>query len=345
MQKSLVIATLVFSAGVGLGPALSADLVAAPTSPAPAPALPANPANDAYLLNLVYTGEGWDVASGGLRRGGSYMDNMDAQFQVDTGKALGWTGGTFEAEAFYANGMSTGNKFVGALDQQSPIDTAANVPMLRLYQLFYDQNFGSTDVRVGIYDLETEFSNTKPMALFLSKDLTWNTAFDQAGTMPSNSTVGPGNYPYTPLAIRIRQNITPTFSVQVAVADGAADNPNNLAQNAVLFSPAYGALFLGEADYTPDKYTKLMAGGWAMTSKLPDFGQLNPDGSQRMTYGEAGAYVGGTTRLIAPAEGAVWTHSSPWAHPRRKAQMSRNPSTRAWCIPEYSMPVRRTKWG
>ena len=295
MQKNIILwIFLALASAAATSPAFSADLTGAPAAPA---VTPAPTANDAYTLNLLYTGEAWDDAAGGLRRGGSYMYNIDGQLQVDTGKAFGWTGGMFEAEGFYANAMSTGNKFVGALDQQSPIDTAAGVAMFRLYQLFYDQNFGSTDVRVGIYDLETEFSNTKPMALFLSKNHTWNTAFDQAGTMPENGTVGPGNYPYTPLAARVRENFSPSVSVQLAIANGASDNPKDLAQNGVVFAPAYGALFLGEADYTPDKYTKLMLGGWALTSKLPDFAQFNPDGSQRMTYGEAGGYVGGAMRL------------------------------------------------
>jgi len=296
MQKLLtLVASASLFAGVTSGAAQAADPGNPPTTKAPASGA-ATP-DYAYLLNILYTGEAWDVVNGGLRQGLSYMNNIDAQLQVDTGKAFGWTGGQFEAEAFYANGVSTGNKYVGAVDQQSPIDTAAGVPMVRLYQLFYDQNFGSTDVRFGIYDLETEFSNTKPMNLFLSKDLTWNTAMDQAGTMPMNGTIGPGNYPYTPLALRVRQTISPSFSVQVAVANGAADNPNILPQNNIMFSTSYGAMFMGEADYTPDKYTKLMLGTWGLTSKLPDFGHYNADGSQHMVYGEVGGYVGGNARL------------------------------------------------
>jgi porin len=280
---------------VGLAAAAGPAFADGVAPPQPA----AVPSSGAYSLNLLYTGEAWDNTYGGLRQGGSYMYNMDAQFSVDAGKAFGWTGGTFFAEGFYANGMSTGNQFVGALDQQSPIDTAANVPMFRLYQLYYDQIFGRTDVRFGIYDLETEFSNTKPMSLFLSKNLTWNTALDQSGLMPLNGTVGPGNYPYTPLALRIRQDLGHDWSVQVALADGAADDPNNLARNGVYFSPQYGAMTIGEVDYTPSKYTKVMLGGWGLTSKLPLFGQFNPDGSQRMTYGEFGGYVGAATRLYS----------------------------------------------
>jgi porin len=300
LQKTLLLATsMVLAAGAGFGPAWAADLANSSVPPAPAAA----PPSDAYTLNLVYTGEVWDVATGGLRRGTSYMDTMDAQFQVDMGKAVGWTGGTFVAEGFYANAMSTNNQFVGAIDEFSAIDTAADAQMLRVYQLYYDQNFGATDVRFGIYDLETEFGSTKPMNLFLSKDFTWNTALDEAGLSPGGGSVGPGDYPSTPLALRIRQAVTPNLSVQFAVADGAADNPNNPAQNAVLFSQDYGALFLGEVDYTPDKYTKLMAGAWGLTSKLPNFGQFNPDGSQRMIYGQEGAYIGAATRLYNAGHG------------------------------------------
>ncbi len=257
-------------------------------------------AGDAYELNLLYTGEFWENTSGGLRLGPSYMYNADARLQIDTGKAYGWTGGVFVFEGFYANNISTGNSYVGAVDQQSPIDTAAGVSMLRLYQLYYDQTLGNTDVRFGIYDLETEFAQTKPMALFLSKDLTWNTALDQAGTMPENGQLGPGNYPYTPLALRVRQEFSNNISVQGVIADGAADVPNHPAQNGVEFSSVYGALIMGEVDYTPSKYEKLMAGAWTLTSKLPAFDEYNAGGSQRMIYGESGAYVGGATRLYSP---------------------------------------------
>lgn len=294
MQKTLLLATsLALAAGVTLGPALSADLVNAPAPPPPAPS------SGAYSLGLLYTGEGWDVPSGGLRNGASYMDNLDARFQVDTGKAFGWTGGQFVVEGFYSSVMSTGDKYIGAVNEESLIDTATGIAMVRLYQIYYDQNFTATDVRFGIYDLENEFSNTKPMNLFLNANMVTNTAFDHAGTNPIGGTVGSVTYPFTPLALRIRQTIAPNLSVQVAIADGVADNPNNPSESTVLFAPAYGALFIGEADYTPDKYTKLMAGAWELTSRLPDFGQFNPDGSQRMIYGEQGAYVGGATRLYS----------------------------------------------
>jgi porin len=272
----------------------------AATAPAAAPASPA--AVDAgpspFQLNLLYTGELWNNAQGGIRQGTTYMYNADAQLSVDTDLAFGWTGGRFVLEGFYQSHNSVSSSYVNGADWQSSIDSGG-VAMFRLYQVYYDQTIGSTDIRFGIYDLETEFSVTKPMQLFLGKSLTWNTALDEAGTAPQSGVIGPGNFPYTPLALRIRETINNHWSIQAVIADGAADNPNNPAQNAVLFSSQYGALGIAEVDYTPVPFTKLMAGIWGLTSKLPTNNQFNADGSPREIYGEEGLYFGGTTRLYA----------------------------------------------
>ena len=149
-----------------------------------------------------------DNTSGGIKHGVMSMNNLDAALSVDAGEAFGWTGGTLHLEAFYENSQSLEDQYVGAIDTQSSIDTTGP-SMFRIYQVYYDQAWSSTDVRFGIYDLETEFSNTKPELLFLSKNYTWNTAFDLSGTMTANGVIGPGNYPYTPLALRVRQACTP----------------------------------------------------------------------------------------------------------------------------------------
>ena len=273
-------------------------MAATPTAATPsAPPAAASAGPSPYQLNLLYTGELWNNSQGGLRQGTVYMYNADGRLDVDTDKAFGWTGGHFTIEGFYESANSLGNQYVGAVDQQSPIDSAC-CAMWRLYQVFYDQTWGNTDLRLGIYDLETEFSVTKPMSLFLSKNLTWNTALDQSGTMPQNGLIGPGNYPYTPLALRIRQTFSPEWSVQAVIADGASDNPNHPAQNGVYFSSQYGVLGMGEVDYTPSSHTKVMAGMWGLTSKLPA-NVPNPDGSPRSVWGETGGYIGGATRLYS----------------------------------------------
>jgi porin len=276
---------------------VAADVATQSGGAQPAPAR-APDESSPYQLNLLYTGELWSNVAGGLKQGTVYLYNMDGRLTVDTERAFGWTGGQFVLEGFYESYNSLNNSFVGATEEQSPIDSGC-CAIARLYQLYYDQNLGTTDLRFGIYDLETEFSNLKPMALFLSKNLTWNSALDQSGTASVQGTIGPGNYPYTPLAFRIRETINPEWSVQFAIADGAADDPNRPQDNGVFFSSKYGAFMIGEVDYTPSNRTKMMAGVWGLTSKLPTNDMVNPDGSPRETYGDEGGYIGATTRLYS----------------------------------------------
>src|ERR1700712_551539 len=76
------------------GPQLHAQTQAASGGPSP------------ITLRLQYTGEIADNAVGGLHNGATYLNNILAQLHVDTGKALGWTGGSFVLEGFYQNANS-----------------------------------------------------------------------------------------------------------------------------------------------------------------------------------------------------------------------------------------------
>lgn len=55
-------------------------------------------------LSVVYTGEAWSYARGGLRRGERYLDNLDVTPTVDAERALGWRGVTLFAYGLYNNG-------------------------------------------------------------------------------------------------------------------------------------------------------------------------------------------------------------------------------------------------
>jgi porin len=270
--------------------------VAVAVSAAPMMAKAATP-DSAYQLNILYTNEAFDNASGGLQRGGVDMNNLDATLEIDAGKAFGLTGGKLHLEGFYSDANSLDMQKTGAIDTQGSIDTTGP-QMWRLYQAYYEQQAGNTNIRFGIYDLETEFSETKPELLFLSKNFSWNTAFDLSGTMSQNGTIGPGNFPYTPLALRVRQTLSDEWSAQFVAADAASDDPNHPANNAVILNAKYGATMIGELDYQPTKYTKLMAGVWGMTTLLPLYGPFAPNVDQHRTWGSEGGYIGGSTRLI-----------------------------------------------
>ncbi|MDR3448394.1 MAG: carbohydrate porin [Alphaproteobacteria bacterium] len=269
--------------GAVQGAQLHSQTMAADTS-APSP----------YTLKLQYTGEAWDNM-GGLHTGTAYLQNVDAQFAADTGKAFGWTGGRFFIEGFYNSSRSLDTQYDGALQDPSVIDTSGQT-MFRLYQAYYDQNLGNTDLLLGLYDMQTEFANTKPMDIFFNGAYAWNTALDQSGGGGLN---GPSTFPSTALAFRARQKISNEWSVQGAVLDGMSDSAEYPGINDILMNKKYGILGIGEVDYTPAAAprTKVMAGYWGYTGKFDTLNETNADGSTHQVYGSDGGYVGAATRL------------------------------------------------
>ena len=50
-----------------------------------------------------------------------------------------------------------------------------------MYQAYYKQDIGNTNLLFGIYDPETEFGITKPMDIFFNGAYAWTTTLDHSG--------------------------------------------------------------------------------------------------------------------------------------------------------------------
>jgi porin len=245
-----------------------------------------------YQLRLQYTGEAW-ANNGGLQTGNTYLQNAFAGLRIDTEKAFGWTGGRFVAEGFYNNGNPLNENFVGAVQDPSAVDVGIR-NLARLYQVYYDQKFGDTNIRFGVMDLETEFGVTRPMDAFFSGAFAWSSTLDVSGERGLN---GPSTYPNTALGVRVRQQLNDQWSIQAAVVNGMADQVASPQSNSIAFNSRNGALAIGEVDFVPVARTKLMAGYWTYTGLQDTQNEFTDSGALRQVRGSQGAYVGGTTRL------------------------------------------------
>jgi porin len=262
------------------GPLLRVETGAADNGPSP------------ITLRLQYTGEAADNPVGGLHNGATYMNNILGQLHINTDKAFGWTGGSFVLEGFYENANSLDAQYVGAIQDPSVIDTGGTA-MFRLYQAYYKQDFGNTNILFGVYDLETEFGATKPMDIFFNGAYAWTTTLDQSGLN------GPSTYPNTSLALRIRQQLDERWSVQAAVLDGVPDSVRYPDKNAITFNKTAGALLIAEVDYVPSRTTKIMAGYWNYTGEFEALNETDAAGMPREVFGSRGGYIGGTTRVYS----------------------------------------------
>jgi porin len=173
--------------------------------------------------------------------------------------------------------------------------------LAKLYQAYYEQTFGATDILVGKYDVQQQFATTAPMSLFGAKAQFMNMAFTIAGY--AGGLNGPSEYPNTAVGLRVQETLNNQWTVKFGLLDGEADSPGPRNPTDVEIKSIYGALAVGEVDYTPVAHTKLMAGVWGETGQLDKLGQYSPTFTPLQTWGEAGAYVGGATRLYT-IEGA-----------------------------------------
>ncbi|MGH6979836.1 MAG: carbohydrate porin, partial [Stellaceae bacterium] len=112
--------------------------------------------NFGATLTITETSEALGNLSGGIRRGFEYDGLTTAIFQLDTQRAFGWDGGTFNASALQIHGRNLSADNLLSLQTASGIEAERTT---RLWELWYQQKFmnGLIDVKIGQQSLDQEF--------------------------------------------------------------------------------------------------------------------------------------------------------------------------------------------
>lgn len=230
-------------------------------------------------VEATYTFDLWSVAVGGLSRGTRYLDNLDLTLELDAERAWGWRAATLFAYALYNNGRPLSDDLIGDIQSTSNIETG--VRALRLYELWVEQRFGNNhhSVKVGLYDLNSEFDTTESGSLFLSSSHGVGPDLSQTG---SN---GPSIFPVTSLAVRGEVRFAGGWRVRAAVLDAVPGDPLRPRRTAVKFGRGDGVMMIGEAEYR-DTRTKFALGHWRYTAR---FEPLDPAAPARR--GNTGTYA------------------------------------------------------
>lgn len=277
------------------GPATSDQPPAADSGPQPSIQTSLGPAGDpggyrAYLASrgfsysLTYIGETFGVVSGGQRRGGIYEGRLDAQFDADLDKILGWSGATLHASLYQIHGHGLSRYYLGNLATTSSIEALSSS---RLFELYLDQKlFNDTvSVRVGQLAADSEFIVSQYAGLFINATFGWPTI--TASNLPSG---GPA-YPLATPAIRVKYSPFEQLTLMGAVFNGDPAGPgpgdpqiNNRA--GLDFRTKDPAFIIAEAAYAynQDKNDKglpgtVKLGGWYHLGRFDDqrFAIATPD--------------------------------------------------------------------
>lgn len=242
------------------------------------------------LLQLTYTGEVMGNASGGVRRGTRYLDNLDIVFEADMERLVGWSGAQVHVYGLYNNGKSISDL---AGDTQAVSNIEAGTRALRLYEAWIDQKIGdSLSVKAGLYDLNSEFDALDAAGLFVSSPHGIGTDFAQSGEN------GPSIFPSTALAARVQWAPAEGWAVRAAVLDGVPGDPDHPGRTAIKLGHGDGALLVGEVE-APLGGGKLLLGRWQYTAR---FERNDGTGTGK---GNGGTYLRGEFPLVDRAERKV----------------------------------------
>ena len=171
--------------------------------------------NYGITLGLQNAAETWANATGGIKRGATGNGLATLTLGLDTGKALGWQGGTFNVSLLGIYGPNFSQRYLGNLQTASGIAAASTV---RMWELWYQQAFldGRMDVKVGQQSLDQEFLVSQGASLFV------NTAMGWPMTPSADLYAGGPAYPLSSLGARLRGHPTDNITLLGGVFQ---DNP------------------------------------------------------------------------------------------------------------------------
>lgn len=248
---------------------------------AAAPEAVDGPADPGPLLSLsaAYTGEHLQNVRGGLERGSAYVDNLDLQAELNGERAFGVPGLKLFVYGLYNNGHSFDGRYVGSAHGISNIEAD---PAWRLFEAWAEFPAGPGSLRVGLYNLNSEFDVNRTGGLFINPTHGIGTDFAQTGRN------GPSIFPVSSFAVRYAQTAG-DWSFRLAALDGVPGDPDHPHRTAVRFAAGDGALLVGEMERALGA-GRAAVGVWHYTAKFDDVAETDVNGDPVQRKGSTGAY-------------------------------------------------------
>ena len=200
-------------------------------------------------LSIQETSEVLGNVTGGANKGFEYDGLTQAVLQMDTGRAFGLHGGTFDISGLQIHGRNLSAENLDTLQTASGIEADRST---RLWELWYQQKFlkdERLDVKIGQQSLDQEFMVSQNALLFVNTMFGWP-------MLPSADLPGGGPaYPLSALGVRFRWRPTDSLTVLAGVFNGTPvsdsnGDPQMINASGLSFPLHGGALAIGELQYT-----------------------------------------------------------------------------------------------
>jgi len=171
-------------------------------------------------LGLSETSEVLGSLTGGERQGFDYDGLTQMVLQLDTQRAFGWHGGSFNVSALQIHGRDLSADNLDTLQTASGIegDRATRLWELWVQQKFLDED--RLDIKLGQQSLDQEFMVSQNAGLFVNTMFGWP-------MVPSADLPGGGPaYPLSALGLRTRWRLLDAWTLLAGIFNGSpvADN-------------------------------------------------------------------------------------------------------------------------
>jgi porin len=257
--------------------------------------------------------------TGGTQRGAAYDGLLQMALQVDTARAGGWYGGTFNASALQIQGQNLSATNLLTLQTASGIEADRS---FRLWELWFQQKFleeDRLDVKVGQQSLDQEFMVTTNGLYFINTMFGWP-------MLPSANLPGGGPaYPLSALGVRLRYRPVDGITILSGVFNGSPvrynyGDPQQRNPSGTSFPLNGGVLAISEVQYAyPALGSMVNAGEAEPLARVYRFGVwYNSENFADQTYDNMGVslaspasngnplYHHGNWGIYAVADQIVW---------------------------------------
>ena len=203
------------------------------------------------------TSEALGNVTGGIHKSLDYDGLTQAVVQVNSSRAFGYYGGTFNVSGLQLHGINLSQRNLLSLQTASGIESDRST---RLWELWYDQKLlaeDRLDIRIGQQSLDQEWMVSTNALVFVNTMFGWP-------MLPSADMPGGGPaYPLSAPGVRLRYRPVNAISIQLGAFSSSPFNISNARAQAIGADPQqldpsgtsfpffhHGALLLAELQYS-----------------------------------------------------------------------------------------------
>ena len=231
-----------------------------------------------------YTADLFHNARRGLRRGTAYLDYAEFAVGYDAARASGGGALRLYASVAHVNSTTFSDVHTGDALVASNIDSDHSPGVLEAWCDWGYEARGRGSLRLGLYDLNSEFDALESRGLFL------NSAYGIGQDLAQTGANGPSIFPTTALAARVAWSSHPRWLLKAAVLDAVPGDPDGRDRSRFHLSGSEGALWIAEitADAGP---ARLAAGHWRYTRRFEAWTAADAAGGPPSQGRSAGTYA------------------------------------------------------